>query len=229
MAMELMSTAFAGAFKSERLIYKAMEDTDAHKDWLFKNVWSTPVNAGLANPSVFMPASTTNCKKDFETIINKTLLPILICLPASGKAAGENKPESEEDQKEKDDEDDTIIGYICLSKSGNEAFRRKTAIGIQIADKYQNKGYGREAINWALDWAFTWADMHRVEIGTASFNDRGAALYESIGFKREGVTREAFFMNRKWHDLIEFGMLVHEWEELRNLSISQTEVSIHPR
>lgn len=232
--MESMSAVFAGAFRSKRLVFKTMEDTDEIKEWMWKNLWSSQVNMGLANPSIFMPASKATFKKDFEVLSTKALLSVMICLPALEKAVSEeetgqpedDKDKKTEEKKKKEEPEDTIIGMICLSKSGNDAFRRKTGIGIQIADAYQNKGYGREAINWALDWAFTYADMHRVEIGTPTFNDRAAHLYEDVGFRREGVTRESFFVNRQWAGLIEFGMLVHEWEELRGLESSKSQVPL---
>lgn len=224
MTMESMSAAFAGAFKSKQLFYKTIDETDAHRDWLFKNLWSNPVNTGLANIGLFLPASQKDFKKDFEHITTKSLMAVFICLPPAEKAAdeGAEAEAGKSDDKSKGDEDGTIIGMIVLAKYAMDAFKRRTTIGIQLADKYQNKGYGREAINWALDWAFTYGDMHRVDIGSASFNERGLALYESIGFKPEGRKREVFYSNRQWHDIVELGMLVHEWEELRGLNNSKT-------
>lgn len=78
-----------------------------------------------------------------------------------------------------------------------------------------NKGYGSEAINWVLDWAFKYANVHKVEIGAVSYNDRAAHLYEKLGFKPEGRRRHVVFVNRQWYDIIEFGMLEDEWEALR--------------
>jgi RimJ/RimL family protein N-acetyltransferase len=235
MAMESMKTAFAGAFKTKRLVFKSIEDTDSHKDWLWKNLWNNPVNFGLANASVFLPPSQKNFKQAMELIASRSLLGTFICLPAPEKsevAESEAIEKGQDKDKDKDKDktdEDTIIGAIFLSKPGQDVFKRRTAVGIQIADEYQNKGYGREAINWAVDWAFTYGDMHRVDIGTASYNDRGAALYESIGFKKEGVTREALYMNRKWWDIIEFGMLVHEWEELRGLAEPKQDIPIRSK
>lgn len=59
--------------------------------------------------------------------------------------------------------------------------------------------------------------MHKVEIGTASYNERAAHLYQRLGFKLEGRIREVAFMDRKWYDVLEFGMLEREWEELRGM------------
>ncbi|KAH6657795.1 acyl-CoA N-acyltransferase [Truncatella angustata] len=227
MAMESMSAAFAGAFKSKRLVYRSMEDTDADRDWLWKNLWNNPVSVGLANLGTFVPPSQKNFKKDWEQITTKALVAVFICLPPPEKEEVAESEETDKDKgKDKKADAGTIIGMICLSKYAVDAFKRRTGIGLQIADEYQNKGYGREAINWALDWSFTFGDMNKVEIGTASYNDRAAALYESIGFKREGVKRQAFFMNRKYWDIIDFGMLVHEWEELRGLKAETNDVPL---
>lgn len=40
-------------------------------------------------------------------------------------------------------------------------------------------------------------------------------LYEKVGFKLEGRYRHRVYMNRKYYDLVEYGLLEHEWEELR--------------
>lgn len=57
--------------------------------------------------------------------------------------------------------------------------------------------------------------MHKVEISTASYNERGLHLYQKLGFKPEGRKREVVYMNRKYYDIVEFGMLEREWKELR--------------
>ncbi|KAH6658161.1 acyl-CoA N-acyltransferase [Truncatella angustata] len=225
--MESMSAVFAGAFKSERLVYRSMEDTEADRDWMWKNLWNNPVNVGLANLATFVPPSQRNFKKDWEQILSRALVAVFICLPPPKKAEGvDSDPADKAQEKDVKDDGSTIIGMICLSKYAIDTFKRRTGIGLQIADEYQNKGYGREAINWALDWAFNFGDMNKVEIGTASYNDRAAALYESIGFKREGVKRHAFFMNRKYWDIIDFGMLMDEWEELRGLKAEANDVPL---
>ncbi|KAI0126472.1 acyl-CoA N-acyltransferase [Xylariales sp. AK1849] len=212
--MESMVTAFAGAFRSERLIYRSIEDTDEDRDWLWENQWSNPVSTGLGNLSVFVPASKQQFKKDFENIIKSGILAVFVCLPP--KAITDDGETEKEPQP-------TRIGWISLRKYGLD-FKRRTMIGVSIAEPWQNKGYGRESINWALDWAFTWGDMHRVDIGSAAFNERAIALYESIGFKREGVTREVIFFNKQYHDVIDMGMLEHEWEELRGRKESVTKI-----
>jgi RimJ/RimL family protein N-acetyltransferase len=236
--MDTISTAFATAFKTERLVFRAIEDKDSHRAWMWKHLWSNPVSTGLSSPNVFLPPSERSFKKDFERLVGNTFIAAFVCLPKpAGTGGGEaespekdNKDQEEEKKKKEDEDSDvTFIGMICLSKFGADAFKRRTAIGIQLADEHQNKGYGREVLNWALDWAFTFGDMHRVDIGTVSYNERAVHLYEDMGFKREGVKRDVLFMNRQWHSMIDFGMLVHEWEELRGLGKEQQEVPVRAK
>ena len=59
--------------------------------------------------------------------------------------------------------------------------------------------------------------MHKVEISTSSYNERAAHLYQKLGFNWEGKKREVIYVNRKYYDLIEFGMLESEWKKLRGL------------
>jgi len=79
------------------------------------------------------------------------------------------------------------------------------------------QGYGAEAISWAVDWAFKFANVHKVEIRTSSYNERARHLYQKLGFSLEGKKREVIYIDRKYYDMIEFGMLESEWKRLRGL------------
>ena len=81
----------------------------------------------------------------------------------------------------------------------------------------REQGYGAEAISWAVDWAFKFANVHKVEISTSSYNERASHLYQKLGFSLEGRKREVIYVNRKYYDEIEFGMLESEWKRLRGL------------
>jgi len=53
-------------------------------------------------------------------------------------------------------------------------------------------------------------------LGVFSFNERAVRLYERLGFVREGVNREAYYLDYKWHDRILFSVLEKEWKALQN-------------
>ncbi|PSR84058.1 acyl-CoA N-acyltransferase [Coniella lustricola] len=86
-----------------------------------------------------------------------------------------------------------------------------------IASAYQDRGYGTEAVNWALDWAFRVAGMHAVRLSCFSFNERAAKLYTSLGFVREGVKREAYYFDCRWYNRIMFSILDREWAARRGV------------
>jgi len=73
------------------------------------------------------------------------------------------------------------IGFIAFF---NEHFNYKTRIamiGLGIPDaKLRGKGYGREVLNWALEYAFMHLGLHRVELGVFSFNKSAYGLYKSV-------------------------------------------------
>lgn len=110
----------------------------------------------------------------------------------------------------------TAIGEIHLTKlPANAIHHRSTEIGIDILPGFQGKGYGREAIEWALDYAFRRAGLHRVRIRAFEWNTGALRLYEKVGFKIEGREREALWHEGRFWDSVELGMLEGEWWALQ--------------
>lgn len=107
------------------------------------------------------------------------------------------------------------IGTMMLYKSPRHStshVRTARLGGVGIQEEHRRKGYGEEAIRWLVNWGFKWAGLHRIELGTISYNGAAIRLYEKVGFKKEGVKRECVFMDGKWFDMVEYGLLEGEWE-----------------
>ena len=71
--------------------------------------------------------------------------------------------------------------------------------------------FGRLVLETSLRMAFAEMNMNRIVVEVLVGNDRALHLYESIGFKREGLLRE-----RAWHsagprDAIALSLLAAEW------------------
>ncbi len=84
--------------------------------------------------------------------------------------------------------------------------------GIAIGEKdYWSRGYGTEACRLLVRYGFEQLNLHRINSGVISFNERSARMHRRVGFKEEGRQREGMFRNGQFHDLIYFGLLRSEW------------------
>ena len=183
-----IASVFAGAFKSPRLRYIACEDTNtSHVDFIYTSLIADPVIRGLSSRRMFTATTRATAQKEVTDAVNSALLGLLIYL------------------------DETPVGILFLHK----ADWRRASITIQLADGFQGKGYGSEALRWALEWGFRWGGLHKVEIAATTVNEGAVRLYERLGFKIEGRQRDVAFFDGRWWDLVMFGMLEGEWEVLR--------------
>ena len=94
---------------------------------------------------------------------------------------------------------------ICMADTGIPIGR------IYIADtEMRGKGYGEEALKTILKWAFEDMNCERVTLDHFNDNMIAAALYEKVGFVREGVMRHGGKKNGKYVDLCLMAMLRKE-------------------
>lgn len=102
------------------------------------------------------------------------------------------------------------IGSIGLLNIDN--INKKCEFYIMIGDEeYQNKGIGRKAIVQILNHGFMNLNLNRVELNVLKENERALNLYLKVGFKQEGIFRNAIYKNGKYSDLIYMGLLKDEF------------------
>ncbi|MBR3755619.1 MAG: GNAT family N-acetyltransferase [Firmicutes bacterium] len=107
--------------------------------------------------------------------------------------------------------EDKPIGKIYISRI-NRAEDSMDITRIYIADTdLRGKGYGEEALRLILDHAFINLHMERVTIDHFEKNRNAAGLYEKIGFKNEGLMRNAGKKNGKYINLQLKSMLRAEY------------------
>ncbi|WP_067730783.1 GNAT family N-acetyltransferase [Oceanobacillus damuensis] len=83
---------------------------------------------------------------------------------------------------------------------------------IDIGEKkYWGQGYGKEALRMLLNYAFQELNLHRVSLRVFSFNEKAIRLYNKLGFKEEGISRQSLFRNGEWNDIIHMGILKEEY------------------
>jgi ribosomal protein S18 acetylase RimI-like enzyme len=199
-------------FQSSRLAYRAMEDNDEDKKFYHEELDCPPEFLYLSDNRLLKPKSAKVSHEDYNMIANTGLLSVMICLlPGSGNSGKEVDGNRDEESKKP-----IPIGFLNLSSKGKDlAQHRDSILGIAIAKAYQGKGYGPEAIKWALDWAFVHAGLHCVRLGCFSFNTNAKKVYERIGFVLEGRKREGLWVNGGWHDGLMYSILDREWKEIK--------------
>jgi RimJ/RimL family protein N-acetyltransferase len=105
---------------------------------------------------------------------------------------------------------DELLGFLELE--GVMWVHGHAWLSIAIGDPaLQGQGYGTEALQLALRFAFQELNLHRVQLTVFSYNQRAIALYEKLGFQREGVYREHLQRDGMRYDMYLYGILRPEW------------------
>jgi ribosomal-protein-serine acetyltransferase len=88
---------------------------------------------------------------------------------------------------------------------------RSTTIGYWLDEGHQGRGLMTSAVRALVDHAFGAWGLHRVEIQAAIGNRPSRAIPERLGFREEGVRREAELIGDRYNDLAAYAILAPEW------------------
>lgn len=203
---------------------------------MFNEIETDPVNMILSTPLILAPPKRKKPDEWMDMWKGPGhLLLVVICLATTQPdSSARNSTEDQEKAPNglKPDRDaasapaaapQTRIGFLRLSYSGygTSPHNRACDLGITLTAPYQDKGYGTEAVGWALDWAFRHANLHSVNLGSVEYNTRAHKCYEKCGFRFEGRRRQCCWHDRRWYDLLFFSILEDEWEEMRRNGTTQ--------
>ncbi|TDT61011.1 GNAT family N-acetyltransferase [Fonticella tunisiensis] len=127
-----------------------------------------------------------------------------IIYPISKRYADSFVLEADEDRYKKvfiiDSPEHRPIGLFIIDKIRWEY--RNCEIGIAIYDKNQRgKGYGRDAVETALDFIFNSMNMHLVYLHVEEDNGPAINLYKSLGFEVEGLLKDRTFKEGKYKNV----------------------------
>lgn len=70
-----------------------------------------------------------------------------------------------------------------------------------VVPEHRGRGIGARLIDQTLSRAFA-TGFVRVELSVRADNWRAVRLYEKVGFVREGVLRDAVFVDGEFHDTV---------------------------
>jgi RimJ/RimL family protein N-acetyltransferase len=107
-------------------------------------------------------------------------------------------------------------GWVHIGNTDLHAIEPVTnaaEFGILIGEKeYWNKGYGREATRLMLKHGFEDLNLNRIYLYVFLENARAIKAYESAGFIKEGVLRQAMYKNGLYNDIVLMSVLHSEWK-----------------
>jgi ribosomal-protein-serine acetyltransferase len=110
----------------------------------------------------------------------------------------------------------------CIGCHPIDWSNRHCSIGYWVEESRRGQGIVTRSCQVMLDHLFCDLGLHRVVIQCGTGNHRSCAIPERLGFTREGIAREAEWVNDHWVDLVVWSMLAAEWaKRLRGQATSE--------
>jgi RimJ/RimL family protein N-acetyltransferase len=105
--------------------------------------------------------------------------------------------------------DGNSVGYIIIRGLKNTDNSLEL---MRIVITSKGFGHGKKAISLLQKWCFEEQQAHRLWLDVREDNDRAKHVYESLGFKREGLLRECIRIDNSYKSLIVMSILSHEYK-----------------
>ena len=102
----------------------------------------------------------------------------------------------------------TWAGEVVINEWDDD--NRSCSFRIALGPGGRDRGLGTEATRLIVDYVFDVIDdppVHRLSLEVYDFNPRAQAVYEKVGFRREGVMRDALLWEGEFHDAIMMSIL----------------------
>lgn len=88
---------------------------------------------------------------------------------------------------------------------------KSASIGYWLAKDQEGKGIITRSCKALINFGFHELQLNRIEIKHGDGNDKSGAVPQKLGFKREGLLRQAELVNGKFIDLHLYSLLKEEW------------------
>jgi ribosomal-protein-serine acetyltransferase len=98
-----------------------------------------------------------------------------------------------------------VLGYNRIDRVNGIGY-----LGYWLAQEYNSKGIMTESVKDLLKLGFKYYSLNRIEIRCAVDNNKSRAIPERLGFKQEGIIRQAENVYGTHLDHVVYGLLRQE-------------------
>jgi len=88
-------------------------------------------------------------------------------------------------------DDDRLIGRLSISRDPHPASAHVADLGLMVAASHRRRGVGTALMRGAETWARR-VSVTKLELHVFPHNDAAIALYEKLGYEREGLRRRHY-------------------------------------
>ncbi|HAS43498.1 MAG TPA: GNAT family N-acetyltransferase [Microscillaceae bacterium] len=103
---------------------------------------------------------------------------------------------------------DDLLGFVILA--GLENPNQVLECRRMVINK-KGQGFGHETIQLVKKYCFETLEYHKLWLDALEGNQRAIHLYETEGFKKEGILRDHVKKEDGYYSLIVFSMLISEY------------------
>lgn len=178
----------AKTLRTRRLVLRAMRLEDAGD---FHAIYSDPetMKYWSDKPAIDIEESEQRVREDVEAMARGKMLFWSVCF-------GEE-----------------VIGKCVLFQF---SMRNKRAeLGYVMRRSFWGQGLMTEALAEVIRHAFEDLDLHRLEADTDPKNLASLRLLDKLGFEKEGLFRDRWFVYDQWQDSVMLGLIKPSWEHGR--------------
>jgi len=104
---------------------------------------------------------------------------------------------------------DEVVGWCDITRHDRSIHAHRGTLGMGIVPAYRERGLGLKLINATVAQARK-TGFVRVELFVHSDNARAISLYDKVGFVREGVQRDAVYIDGEYRDAIVMAIVERE-------------------
>ncbi len=94
-----------------------------------------------------------------------------------------------------------IIGRLSVGRDPHPASSHVADLGIMVAQGFRRRGAGRALMLAAEEWARS-VGVRKLELHVFPYNTAAIALYERLGYRREGLRRRHYLRAGEYIDAV---------------------------